>query len=122
MPFCAVSPGSVSYTHLELKVVVPQPGQILADYESLAFTHFYVQPMDGENRLQNVKIAIDTCLQNPKWKLSLQTHKYLQIDVYKRQHMAWYSVQAESNLKTRCAEEAVRGFRGEKPRNPVNKL
>ena len=63
----------------ELKVVVPQPGQILADYESLAFTHFYVQPMDGENRLQNVKIAIDTCLQNPKWKLSLQTHKYLQI-------------------------------------------
>ena len=37
-------------------------------------------------------------------------------------HMAWYSVQAESNLKTRCAEEAVRGFRGEKPRNPVNKL
>ncbi len=37
-------------------------------------------------------------------------------------HMAWYSVQAESNLKTRCAEEAVRGVRGEKPRNPVNKL
>ena len=63
----------------ELKVVVPQPGQNLADYEGLAFTHFYVQPMDGENRLQNVKIAIDTCLQNPKWKLSLQTHKYLQI-------------------------------------------
>lgn len=63
----------------ELKVVVPQPGQNLADYESLAFTHFYVQPMDGENREQNVKIAIDTCLQNPKWTLSLQTHKYLLI-------------------------------------------
>ncbi len=63
----------------ELKVVIPQPGQNLADYEGLAFTHFYIQPMDGENRTQNVKIAIDTCLQNPKWKLSLQTHKYLQI-------------------------------------------
>lgn len=63
----------------ELKVVVPQSGQNLADYESLAFTHFYVQPMDGENREQNVKIAIETCLQNPKWKLSLQTHKYLLI-------------------------------------------
>ncbi len=63
----------------ELKVVVPQAGQNLANYESLAFTHFYVQPMDGENREQNVKIAIDTCLHNPKWKLSLQTHKYLQI-------------------------------------------
>ena len=37
-------------------------------------------------------------------------------------HMAWYSVQAESNLKTRCAEEAVRGVRGEKPHCPVNKL
>lgn len=37
-------------------------------------------------------------------------------------HMAWYSVQAEHSLKTRCAEEAVRGFRGEKPRNPVNRL
>ncbi len=37
-------------------------------------------------------------------------------------HMAWYSVQAESNLKTRCAEEAVRGVRGEKPRSPVNRL
>ena len=37
-------------------------------------------------------------------------------------HMAWYSVQAENNLKTRCAEEAVRGFRGEKPRCPVNRL
>lgn len=63
----------------ELKVVVPQADQNLANYESLAFTHFYVQPMDGENREQNVKIAIDTCLHNPKWKLSLQTHKYLQI-------------------------------------------
>lgn len=63
----------------ELKVVVPQLDQNLAEYENLAFTHFYVQPMDGENRTQNVKIAIDTCLQNPKWKLSLQTHKYLQI-------------------------------------------
>lgn len=37
-------------------------------------------------------------------------------------HMAWYSVQSESSLKTRCAEEAVRGVRGEKPRSPVNKL
>lgn len=63
----------------ELKVVIPQAGQNLADYERLAFTHFYVQPMDGENQAQNVKIAIDTCLRNPKWKLSLQTHKYLQI-------------------------------------------
>lgn len=37
-------------------------------------------------------------------------------------HMAWYSVQAASDLKTKCAEEAVRGALGQKPRCPVNKL
>ena len=37
-------------------------------------------------------------------------------------HMAWYSVQAVSSLKTRCTEEAVRGVRGEKPHCPVNRL
>lgn len=37
-------------------------------------------------------------------------------------HMAWYSVQASSDLKRKCAEEAVRGAKGEAPRCPVNKL
>ena len=63
----------------EIKVVIPQENQNLADYERLAFSHFYVQPMDGANRQQNVRKAIATCLANPKWKLGLQTHKLLQI-------------------------------------------
>ena len=63
----------------ELKVVVPQAGQDLKAYERLDFTHHYLQPMDGENAQQNVKIAVETCLKHPQWKLSLQTHKYLQI-------------------------------------------
>lgn len=63
----------------ELKVVVPQAGQNLADYESLAFEHFYVQPLDGSERERNTRLAIDICLANPRWKLSLQTHKYLRI-------------------------------------------
>ena len=37
-------------------------------------------------------------------------------------HMAWYSVQAASVLKTKCAEEAVRIALGQKARCPVNKL
>ena len=37
-------------------------------------------------------------------------------------HMAWYSVQAASDLKTKCAEEAVRIALGQKVRCPVNKL
>ena len=63
----------------ELKVVIPQTGQNLADYEFLAFEHFYLQPMDGPERENNTRLALETCLRNARWKLSLQTHKFLQI-------------------------------------------
>jgi 7-carboxy-7-deazaguanine synthase len=63
----------------ELKVVIPQAGQNLADYEGLDFTHFYLQAMDGPDVAANTRLAIETCKNNPKWQLSLQTHKLLQI-------------------------------------------
>ncbi len=63
----------------ELKVVIPQLAQSLAAYEELDFEHFFVQPMDGPLAEQNTKLAIDVCKRNPKWKLSIQTHKLLQI-------------------------------------------
>lgn len=63
----------------ELKVVIPQDDQSLATYEALDFDHFFVQPMDGPVVEQNTRLAIDICKRNPKWKLSLQTHKLLQI-------------------------------------------
>ena len=63
----------------ELKVVIPQENQSLADYEHLEFDHFFVQPMDGPQKEANTRLAIDVCKRNPKWKLSLQTHKLLQI-------------------------------------------
>ncbi|WP_292933721.1 7-carboxy-7-deazaguanine synthase [Noviherbaspirillum sp.] len=63
----------------ELKVVIPQDGQSLADYESLEFEHFYVQPMAGPDLECNTRLAIEICKAHPKWKLSLQTHKLLQI-------------------------------------------
>ena len=63
----------------ELKVVIPQQGQALEDYQALEFDHFFVQPMDGPALEQNTRLAIDVCKRNPKWKLSLQTHKLLQI-------------------------------------------
>ena len=63
----------------ELKVVIPQLGQKLEVYEGLEFNHFFVQPMDGPAIEQNTRLAIDVCKRNPKWKLSLQTHKFLQI-------------------------------------------
>ena len=63
----------------ELKVVIPQKDQNLADYEGLDFENFFVQPMDGPLAAFNTTLAIDTCKANPKWKLSLQTHKLLNI-------------------------------------------
>ncbi|TFW19913.1 7-carboxy-7-deazaguanine synthase [Duganella callida] len=63
----------------EIKVVIPQTNQDLSVYEGLAFDHFYVQPMDGPLAAFNTRLAIDTCRRNPQWKLSLQTHKLLQI-------------------------------------------
>jgi 7-carboxy-7-deazaguanine synthase len=63
----------------EIKVVIPQLGQDLAAYERLDFENFFVQPMDGPLAAQNTRLAIETCRRNPKWKLSLQTHKLLQI-------------------------------------------
>jgi 7-carboxy-7-deazaguanine synthase len=63
----------------EIKVVIPQTRQDLADYEGLAFEHFFVQAMDGPLQEHNTRLAVDTCKRNPKWKLSLQTHKLLHI-------------------------------------------
>jgi 7-carboxy-7-deazaguanine synthase (Cx14CxxC type) len=63
----------------EIKVVIPQAGQSLQAYEDLDFDHFFVQPMDGPLVEHNTRLAIETCKCNPKWKLSLQTHKLLQI-------------------------------------------
>ncbi|MRW89595.1 7-carboxy-7-deazaguanine synthase [Duganella sp. FT80W] len=63
----------------EIKVVIPQANQNLSAYEQLDFEHFYLQAMDGLLAADNIKLAIETCKRNPKWKLSLQTHKLLQI-------------------------------------------
>ena len=63
----------------EIKVVIPQTAQELCAYEHLDFDNFYVQPMDGPLAEHNTRLAIETCKRNPKWKLSLQTHKLLQI-------------------------------------------
>lgn len=63
----------------ELKVVIPQAGQPLASYAALDFTYFFLQPMDGPLAEHNTRLAISTCKNNPQWRLSLQTHKLLQI-------------------------------------------
>ena len=63
----------------ELKLVVPQDGIDPRSFESFAFDHFLLQPMDGPDREANARQAVEYCLAHPRWRLSLQTHKYLGI-------------------------------------------
>ncbi len=59
----------------ELKVVWPQAGFALEELETADFENRYLQPMDNVLRADNTEKCIAMCLQSPKWRLSLQTHK-----------------------------------------------
>ncbi len=61
----------------ELKLVYPQAGVDPAAFEGLDFERFYLQPMDGPAREANTAAAVAYCLTHPRWRLSVQTHKYL---------------------------------------------
>ena len=63
----------------ELKVVVPQAGLDLPTLEALDFQQLRVQPMDGPLRAENTAWAVRWCLDHPRWKLSMQTHKTIGI-------------------------------------------
>jgi 7-carboxy-7-deazaguanine synthase (Cx14CxxC type) len=61
----------------ELKLVYRQPGAAPEEFAGLDFTHFFLQPMDGPDREAHTVAAIRYCLAHPRWRLSVQTHKYL---------------------------------------------
>jgi 7-carboxy-7-deazaguanine synthase len=69
----------VQDTGHELKLVFPQVDVDPADFENLEFRHFLLQPLDGLEREANTTAAIAYCLQHPRWRLSLQTHKFMGI-------------------------------------------
>lgn len=64
----------------ELKLVYPQPLALPERFAALSFRHFYLQPMDGPLKQIHTRDAINYCLQHPRWRLSLQTHKILGIE------------------------------------------
>ena len=67
----------------ELKFVYPQETLSPEQFEHLDFEHFFLQPMDVDDeamRWHNIQTAIAYCLQNPQWRLSLQTHKIIGLD------------------------------------------
>jgi len=63
----------------ELKLVFPQTGAEPERFEHLRFDHFFLQPLDDSNREEHIQQALQYCLSHPQWRLSLQTHKLLNI-------------------------------------------
>jgi 7-carboxy-7-deazaguanine synthase (Cx14CxxC type) len=63
----------------ELKLVFPQPDVDPARFEAMPFEALLLQPMDGPAREANTAAAVAYCLEHPRWRLSLQTHKLLGI-------------------------------------------
>ena len=64
----------------ELKLVYPQDENAPSDFIHLDFTHFCLQPRDDSYLGTKIKAthsdaAFQYCLQNPIWRLSVQTHK-----------------------------------------------
>jgi len=63
----------------ELKLVYPQRSISPADFENSKFDHFYLQPMDSPSITENTRACVEYCKEHPKWKLSIQSHKYINI-------------------------------------------
>lgn len=63
----------------ELKLVWPQPGSDWKAMECWDFAHFLIQPMDGPTLAENRAASVAFVLENPRWRLSTQTHKVLGI-------------------------------------------
>jgi 7-carboxy-7-deazaguanine synthase len=60
----------------ELKLVYPQAESTPNQFENLRFEHFFLQPMDGPNVIAHTNAAVQHCLTNPQWRLSMQMHKF----------------------------------------------
>nr|WP_255374894.1 MULTISPECIES: 7-carboxy-7-deazaguanine synthase [unclassified Oleiphilus] len=73
----------------ELKLVYPQEAAMPERFSNFDCAHFFLSPkaspippeqgVDGVKRM-NTQRALDYCLANPKWRLTLQLHKILEID------------------------------------------
>ena len=63
----------------ELKLVHPQAGVDPSTFEHLAFRHWFVQPLDGPDAAAATAACVAYCLDHPRWRISLQSHKLLRI-------------------------------------------
>ncbi|HEL3179005.1 TPA: 7-carboxy-7-deazaguanine synthase [Stenotrophomonas maltophilia] len=63
----------------ELKLVFPQPDAPPEAFSDFVADQYFLQPLDGPDQAANTQAAIEYCKAHPKWRLSMQTHKYLGI-------------------------------------------
>ncbi len=63
----------------ELKLVYPQTGGEPEKFAHLDFENFFLQPMDSPEQIENTVKAVDYCKAHPQWRLSVQSHKYINI-------------------------------------------
>lgn len=63
----------------EMKFVYPQKEITPQNFAGFDFSHYYIQPLDGPFYAENLQLSLQFCMQNPRWKLSLQTHKIINI-------------------------------------------
>lgn len=68
----------VQATGDELKLVYPQDHITPDMVENLKFDNYFLQPKDEMGK-DHVNSVVDYCRNNPKWRLSLQTHKVIGI-------------------------------------------
>lgn len=66
--------GELHVTHID-EVKVVYEGQDLSEYACLKAKHYFLQPCSGKNTTE----VIGYILQHPQWRLSLQTHKLINI-------------------------------------------
>lgn len=61
----------------ELKLLFPLSELPPDKFETLAFEHFFLQAVDEGDANDHTQDVIQYCMEHPKWRLSLQTHKLL---------------------------------------------
>ena len=80
---CSPKYRPVELAHIdELKVVFTSSEQDMAQYDGYLAAVYCLQPCDVGDPKANARIlgeAIDYCLAHPKWRLSLQTHKMINV-------------------------------------------
>jgi 7-carboxy-7-deazaguanine synthase len=69
----------IQKTGHELKLIYPQVGLLPKSIQTIGFENYLLQPMDNLFQKQNTIKAIEYCQSNPEWRLSVQTHKFLEI-------------------------------------------